>query len=76
MEEPPLLQEPEAEVVEEKTESPQPEQAKASVSQASSVLKIFRTNIEPLAEARLKHVKTYEGAAFHRHLYKGQGGTQ
>ena len=76
VEEPELLQEPEASVVEEKTESPQPELAKASESQASSVLKILRTNIEPLAEARLKHVKTYEGAAFNRHLYKGQGGTK
>ncbi|HEY9795856.1 MAG TPA: FtsK/SpoIIIE domain-containing protein [Leptolyngbyaceae cyanobacterium] len=76
VEEPELLQEPEAEVVEEKIESPQPEQAKASESQALTVLKILRTNIEPLAEARLKHVKTYEGAAFNRHLYKGQGGTQ
>jgi hypothetical protein len=76
VEEPELLQEPEASVVEEKTESPQPELAKGSESQASSVLKILRTNIEPLAEARLKHVKTYQGAAFNRHLYKGQGGTK
>ncbi len=57
-------------------ESPQPEQAKASESQALTVLKILRLNIEALANARLKHVKTYEGAAFNRHLYKGQGGTQ
>jgi hypothetical protein len=57
-------------------ESPQPEQAKASESQAKTVLKILRLNIEALANARLKHVKTYEGAAFNRHLYKGQGGTQ
>lgn len=71
VEEPELLQEPETEVVE-----AQPELAKASESQASSVLKILRTNIEPLAEARLKHVKTYQGAAFNRHLYKGQGGTK
>jgi hypothetical protein len=53
-----------------------PEQAKASESQAKTVLKILRLNIEALANARLKHVKTYEGAAFNRHLYKGQGGTQ
>lgn len=53
-----------------------PEQAKASESQALTVLKILRLNIEALANARLKHVKTYEGAAFNRHLYKGQGGTQ
>ncbi len=57
-------------------ESPQPEQPKASESQALTVLKILRLNIEALANARLKHVKTYEGAAFNRHLYKGQGGTQ
>lgn len=71
VEEPELLQEPEAEVVE-----AQPELAKASESQASSVLKILRLNIEALANARLKHIKTYEGAAFNRHLYKGQGGTK
>jgi hypothetical protein len=71
VEEPELLQEPEAEVVE-----AQPELTKASESQASSVLKILRLNIEALANARLKHVKTYQGAAFNRHLYKGQGGTK
>ena len=71
VEEPELLQEPEAEVVE-----AQPELTKASESQASSVLKILRLNIEALANARLKHIKTYEGAAFNRHLYKGQGGTK
>jgi len=76
VEEPELLQEPEASVVEEKTESPQPELAKASQSQALTVLKILRLNIEALANARLKHVLTYEGAAFNRHLYKGQGGTK
>ncbi len=58
-------------------EMPQPpEQAKASESQAKTVLKILRLNIEALSLARLKHIKTYEGAAFNRHLYKGQGGTQ
>ncbi len=58
------------------SESPQPEKAKASESQAFAVLKILRVNIEALAEGRLKHIKTYEGAAFNRHLFKGQGGTK
>ena len=57
-------------------ETNEPETPQPSESIAKMVLKILRLNIEALADARLKHIKTYEGAAFNRYLFKGQSSTK